>query len=234
MKRGLTSYQMKRLYRMLRRKKGHRIAFKEVGVAKAMSKRSFNSKGRWLKRSRYKFSDWDGDGKINKYDCRPFNRWRQDEDDDKKIISTSWLDKLKWDREDRHMEETEEAVRKGWYPKQHSTYFGGVVKGLIDGRDSMRRMEWGDKVKKKESWADNFINHLTKKGIEMDLSKRPHIRKIPDSITAKVRARAFRAKFGKRFKDKIKGLKIPNLYAEETMIKDGGREYSTYNFKNLI
>lgn len=75
---GLTSRQMSVLFRHLR-KRGYsrQKAFKEVGIAKKLSRRMFNSNAKRVKK-KYPYSDWDGDGKVNKYDCKPFNRRLQD------------------------------------------------------------------------------------------------------------------------------------------------------------
>lgn len=104
--RGLTSNQMSGLHWRLRYKgKRYKIAFNEVGVAKLRSIRRFNSKGKYAKR-KYPYSDWDGDGKVNKYDCRPYNKYRQDEDDD--VYTQSEKDDFYSDMMDELNEEDKE------------------------------------------------------------------------------------------------------------------------------
>lgn len=69
---------MSRLYHSLRRKgKPKMKAFKETGIAKRLSIGRLKSKGKCVKRH-YPYSDWDGDGKVNKYDCKPYDKNKQE------------------------------------------------------------------------------------------------------------------------------------------------------------
>jgi len=52
-------------------------AFKAVGLAKKISKHPAKGAQRWLKK-KHPYLDFDMDGKVNKYDCQPRNRWKQD------------------------------------------------------------------------------------------------------------------------------------------------------------
>jgi hypothetical protein len=76
---GLSKSDMSFLYKsMIKKGFSHKEAYKTVGSASRVSKTDINSKGSTLKKSKYKYLDFDGDGKVNKYDCRPYNKKRQD------------------------------------------------------------------------------------------------------------------------------------------------------------
>lgn len=69
---------MSNLHRDLRRKGySKQKAFKITGTAKRLSKKNMNSRWKKGKFNRYKNLDFDGDGKVNKYDCYPFDYQRQ-------------------------------------------------------------------------------------------------------------------------------------------------------------
>lgn len=66
----------------------HQKAFTTVGLAKSLSKRIRKGKQHNIKK-KYPYYDFDTDGKINKYDCQPLNKYKQDDiyDYDNTIIS---------------------------------------------------------------------------------------------------------------------------------------------------
>jgi len=78
-KKGLSSRQMSSLNRKLRKKGlNKRQAYIQTGIAKVLSKTD-GYKGKQAKKQK-PYLDYDGDGKVNKYDCQPYNKWKQDQD----------------------------------------------------------------------------------------------------------------------------------------------------------
>ena len=79
-RKGMSSKQMSSMYWRLRKKKmSHSKSFRVVGSAKKTSDRvGINGKWKNKVKSRFRFLDFDGDRKVNKYDCRPFNKKRTD------------------------------------------------------------------------------------------------------------------------------------------------------------
>lgn len=76
---GLTSEQMSTLHWTLR-KKGYSqsAAYRTTGTAKKLSKRYHKKPWKKGKFGKHRYLDFDGDGKINKYDCKPFDKNQQD------------------------------------------------------------------------------------------------------------------------------------------------------------
>lgn len=69
---------MSKMYREQRRRgMPKRTAFRRVGLAKAISKKMKSGKQKWIKK-KYPYQDFDCDGKVNKYDCQPLNKYKQD------------------------------------------------------------------------------------------------------------------------------------------------------------
>ena len=79
-KHELNSKQMRKLYNTLRSKGYNKeAAFKKTGKAKILSKRYYNNPSKMMKfNKKHSYLDYDGDGKVNKYDCYPFDKKRQD------------------------------------------------------------------------------------------------------------------------------------------------------------
>ena len=75
---GMSSRQMSSLYKKTKRRLGKKKAFKYVGRKKVESKwQSMGTKNRAKMRKKYK--DSDRDGVPNKWDCEPYNKYRQDD-----------------------------------------------------------------------------------------------------------------------------------------------------------
>ena len=92
-KKGLTSRQMSSMYRKLKRKMPKKVAFRTVGKAKVLSKKTRKGKQSWVKK-KYPYLDFDGDRVVNKYDCQPLNKWKQDKIRKAKkgeISGTGWV-----------------------------------------------------------------------------------------------------------------------------------------------
>lgn len=79
-RKGLSSRQMSSLYKKAKRKMGKKAAFKKVGRAKVESKWQAMGTVKRARARRY-LKDTDKDGVPNKYDCEPYNKYRQDETD---------------------------------------------------------------------------------------------------------------------------------------------------------
>lgn len=77
----LNKNQMQRLYRQLRKKGLSKVrSYAITGMARKLSRDLYNSSAKIVKR-KYPYYDFDGDGKANRFDCRPFNKWRQDNEE---------------------------------------------------------------------------------------------------------------------------------------------------------
>ena len=75
---GLTSKQMSNLYyKMVSKGINRNNTFQIVGNAKRLSMKGRN----WKFKNKHAYKDYDGDGKVNKYDCQPLNYWKQDDED---------------------------------------------------------------------------------------------------------------------------------------------------------
>lgn len=97
-RKGLSSIQMSKLYKaQIRKGVPKAIAYKNTGMAKKISKNKLNNPWRKGKFGKFKNMDFDGDGKVNKYDCKPFNKHKQDSIDSmEKIFNPDKYKKYKY------------------------------------------------------------------------------------------------------------------------------------------
>lgn len=109
---SLSRSQMSKLHWKLRSKgKTYIEALKITGKAKELSKKLMNNSWKKGKFKKYWNLDFDGDGKVNKYDCYPFDKKRQDHpkwelEEERKISN--------YDKKIKGIGETEYEKRQIW------------------------------------------------------------------------------------------------------------------------
>lgn len=91
---GITKMEMRNLYKHLRKRGLSKSeAFKNVGLVKRLSVKYGINKGKsWKFKRKYAYKDFDGDGKVNKYDCEPLNYRKQDKWTAKKFLESEESD----------------------------------------------------------------------------------------------------------------------------------------------
>ena len=221
-RKGLTSKQMSELYKRRARRYADKKAFMEVGIAKKISMRSFNKTLKWLKKGKYKYSDWDGDGKVNKYDCKPLNKYKQDKFNFESLVVSE--DKKKEIKEKSTKELKEDIKSEPTTIKQYDKAIKEERK-IPDFKRTLKEVEEKEKKKQKKDFEEIMTAYkkeekkLKPKVTEVSeiikgLNKRNDVKKeVNDIINNEIKKSSrFKSKRQTYEEYEKKGAKVPQTY----------------------
>lgn len=166
---------MARLHKNLRQKGyGFRFAFKTTGVAKAISIRKYDSKWKKGKFGKYSKLDFDGDGKVNRYDCKPFNKNEQDMYKFDTLVTNSMREESK---KKSSSELQEDILNK---PSSIKAFEKKVRQGkeIPDLKNKLKEIIRRDN-KKKEKDEEDVVRIINETKGKKEIALKPH--KIPQT-----------------------------------------------------